>query len=883
MRLPRDLRILLAWGVVIAWGCTKSADNAPPVGAGTNAANPQQSDAPATVLGAAASPPAAAISKTPPTPSAEQLADASATAPAVAASPPAAAISKTPPTPSAEQLAKWAVPELEPLQLLACNDGFGDPAVLCMAISPDGKHYVLGGGRLTLWNSKDATPAADLLKDYKPDQVERPIRAVAISADGQWIAAGDEKGRVRIWTLADQQEVVAIDAHQGHISQLAFSPDSKLLATTSYSGDVDLWQLPDGKKLKRLKMSQQEIPALVFVSNTQLASAADEANLWNVEAGAKETTLTTQRLLGPALGLSSDRRLLAFNDGDATVHFWDVHEAKQTGWPLRGAGAHLVALSSDGKRIATSSKSEIRIWDAASGSSAQVIDVNGAVTTALAWLPGTSALLVASDHGRVRIWGVPAAAEALGIETIKLPASSPATADRRSLTSAHLKKVIDIRSFPRLPGAVPQFGDLAMTTYTTPASQAEAELFYRYQLAKAGWTEAPPTPMSPGLIFRKDGCQLNVSFYPAGAGGSGGAGGLQVSLQFAGNYDVRWLPRYSADAKNVYESFSSAAYRTKDELTDVETGLLKKFHEAGWTAYSRLAASSSEDPDSRTLTLRQGGSELTVSIGHPADAKDELMVQTSVRPSHISLPLPSDSGWMEYDASTDLQLVINTKMDLQQTADFFDQQLTADGWLVREQGRSFQDDKARLPYIHGQQDVYLRLEKLPAGGTRIVIGDAARSSWQLQKPVAEKQGKPGIEAADFALPVGAAAVKFDVDAKQINFEVPDTTATTLGEQFAQQMEAAGWKRDGAGIVGDDYTFITYKQEKGEIQLRARPVGKKATAMISGDGVLWSKPLPTASVRISYETWLRRNRKPATLDHLDQFLTEMHKIPAAAGK
>jgi hypothetical protein len=446
-----------------------------------------------------------------------------------------------------------------------------------------------------------------------------------------------------------------------------------------------------------------------------------------------------------------------------------------------------------------------------------------------------------------------------------------------------LKKVLDIRSFPRLPDAVPQFGGFAMTTYAAPALQAEAELFYRYQLAKAGWTEAPPTPMSPGLIFRKDDCQLNVSFFPAGAGDAEGKGGLQVSLQFAGNYDVRWLPKYSDDAKDVYASFSSASYRIKGELTDVEAGLLKKFHEAGWTAYSRLAASSSEQADSRTLTMLQGGSELTASIGRPAGAKDELMVQTSVHPSNISLPLPSDSGWIEYDASTDLQFVINTKMSLQQTADFYDHQLAADGWLVREKGRNFKDDKAWLPYFRGQQDIYLRLEQLAAGGTRIVAGDAARSSWQLQKPVAEEQSEPGIEAADFALPADAAAVKFDVDAKQINFEVPDTTATKLGEQFAEQMEAAGWKRDGAGIVGDDYTFITYQKEKGEIQLRARTMGKQATAIIGGDGVLWSKPLPTASVRISYETWLRRNHKPASLDHLDQFLAEMHKIPPAAGK
>jgi hypothetical protein len=50
-------------------------------------------------------------------------------------------------------------------------------------------------------------------------------------------------------------------------------------------------------------------------------------------------------------------------------------------------------------------------------------------------------------------------------------------------------------------------------------------------------------------------------------------------------------------------------------------------------------------------------------------------------------------------------------------------------------------------------------------------------------------------------------------------------------------------------------------------------------MIGGDGLLWGKPLPTAPVRISYETWLRRNRRDASLDLLDEFTAQMHKIPA----
>src|SRR5262245_47756701 len=154
---------------------------------------------------------------------------------------------------------------------------------------------------------------------------------------------------VRIWTLSDRQEVVAIEAHKGHLTQLAFSPDSRLLATTSYSGDVHLWQLPEGRKLKSLKMDPHEIRDLLFLSEGQLASAGSEASLWNVERGTKEAALTTGHVIGPALGLSNDRRLLAFNDADSAVRFWDVQNSQPTGEAWRGAGAHLIAFSHDGK------------------------------------------------------------------------------------------------------------------------------------------------------------------------------------------------------------------------------------------------------------------------------------------------------------------------------------------------------------------------------------------------------------------------------------------------------------------------------------------------------------------------------------------------------
>lgn len=781
------------------------------------------------------------------------------------------------------------------MQLLACYDGFSDSAVQCLAVTQDGKQFVLGGAKLTLWDTAKPQPTIDLLAKYKNGEVERPIRCVGISPNGNLLAAGDQNGRLRIWNMSDQSELVSIQAHMGHLSELAFSPDSQMLATTSYSGEVRLWQSADGKRVKSFKVDDQELARLAFLSNSLLATAGREVNVWNVESGTKESVLTKGHVIGPGLGLSSDRRWLAFNDSESQTQLWDIEKAATTGPALRGAAAHTIEFSPDGSWIATAGNFQIGIWNAIRRNLVQFIDADGGRTVALKWLPDSKALIVASEQGRVRIWGAAERATQLGIEPLQQPElMSKAGDSRRSFSSAQFQRIIDIRSFPQLPGAVPMFGHGGMINYNVPASQNEAEMFYRYCLGKLGWTEtAGPDPSQPGLNFHKAGCQLNVTMYPASQAPSGRAGDLQVGLHFGGNYDVRWLPKISPiDSKATWSSFSSTSYRTKANLTDVEVALLKQFHEAGWTAYTRLNASGTEEPLSRSISMLQGGSELTVSIGHPADSTDELVVQTSVSISNKSLPIPADAGWIEYDSSTDVQLVANTAMDLKQTIDFFDKEMAAEGWLARDAGRHIDDEKehkAWLPYIRGQQDVLLRLAALPEGKTRIVVGDAEHSSWQLQKPPAAEATtggtteQPGIEAADFELPNGAGGVKFDVDEKKIEFELAGATPQALAELFIKQMESLEWKREGAGIISDDYVFVTFKKDKKEIQLRGRPDGKKSTAIINGNGLRWSKPLPTPPVRISYETWLRRNHKPANLDQLDEFAAEMRKIPAGGGK
>lgn len=797
---------------------------------------------------------------------------------------------------TADQIAGWGITDSPPLQLLACYDGFSDALIQGLALAPDGKQFALGGARLTTWNISEPQPTADLLADLKEEDVERPIRAIGISPDGQWLAAGDMKGRLRIWDRKDPAKPTLVKAHEGRLTQLAFSPDSKTLATTSYSGEVRLWRLPGGEKGKSLKIDKQELQSLAFLTETLLATAGREATVWNIESGEKVATLTTGRLVGAGLGVSNDHRWLAFSDSDSKTKLWEIPRQALSSAVLPVA-AHRIVFSPDGRRIATDSGDRaIRIWDAITRQVIQVIDADGGRTTGLAWLPENGTLLIATEEGRLRLWGTSAGAKGLGLEPIASPALRAAgTAAKHADSPARLEQVIDVRSFPRLPDAQPMWSYGGSDTYATAAPQEEVETFYRHVLGKAGWKETPADPLQPGLNFQKADCLFNVSVSPAyptpGEPVKEGAGGRQVTLRFAGNYDAHWLPKVSPiDSPANLASFSMVHYRTRMPLTDLEVAVLQKLREAGWVPYSRLATSHSEEPHSRSLTLVQGGSLLTVSIGPPADAPGELVVQMGVNLAEKSLPLPADASWIEFDVSTDLRLVASTKLSLAEAAKFFDTEMPLDGWLAREAGRRIDDEKGRgwLPYIRGQRDVLIRLVAMPAGGTRIFVGDAERTSWQVKAETAAKSpeakgksDKPGIEAADFELPKGAAAVKFDIDGKQIEYELAGTTPPKLVEQFVKQMEGLGWKRDGAGVLSDEYCFVTYELGKSEIQFRGRADGKKTSVIVSGDGLLWTKPLPAAPVRISYETWLRRSGKPASLEYLDEFAAEMHKIPETA--
>lgn len=518
------------------------------------------------------------------------------------------------------------------------------------------------------------------------------------------------------------------------------------------------------------------------------ASATGETTMClNVMTGRLEKTLPGGRYNFTMARSPDGSRFVT--GGDGALQFWKAADTELDS-TLAGSFAteEFIAFSANGKLLATANGSSVRIWDITVGQIVQHIDAFGWPISGLSWLPDTNLLVVASANGRTRIWGTTKDGGALEMQPLHASVAMP---DRKSQVPASPNQILqtmDLRIVPRLPEAESDGSsiDEFNLRYDAGVTADEAQLFYRDQLGKAGWTSC-----------------------------------------------------------------------------------------------ARLHASHDEQEDSRNLEFVQGGAILRVSIGRfPADPAGYNM-QYSRDLTTRSIPVPPDSGFVEFDCATEPLLVATTAMTLEQTRDFYDRELAADGWLVRDFGRSITDDHNWLVYIRGQQDLTVGLETQPSGRTLVRVGNELKnSSWQLAKPKAPdaKDMPPaGIQAADFPILNESKIAKFDAIDHGIEFSMDDLPLLEVGRRYTKELQALGWQLDGPGVKSDEYVFLTFVKEKVELELRARTTDDKSTFSVRGDGLLWNKELPNGRKVISYETWLRINHHPASLDLLDQYQAEMRLI------
>jgi WD40 repeat protein len=199
------------------------------------------------------------------------------------------------------------------------------------------------------------------------------VKAVAYSRDGKMLASGGNvDSAIKLWNVETGELVRTLEGHTGGARALAFSPDSGKLVSANEK--VRLWDVRTGRLLreideKKLLVDSFSVQDVAFSADGRIvASGGDHLITWNVETG----ELVKQFDNGSyVVALSADGRSIASARGEKVLLI-DMETGRvrfELSKSSDNSRIHSLAFSPDSKLLASAggALSDVRIWDVETG------------------------------------------------------------------------------------------------------------------------------------------------------------------------------------------------------------------------------------------------------------------------------------------------------------------------------------------------------------------------------------------------------------------------------------------------------------------------------------------------------------------------------------
>ena len=277
----------------------------------------------------------------------------------------------------------------------------------------------------------------------------------ALASEGDSILTVEDNGWLTRWHGPEFQQAEPLLRLSPDSDGVCLSPDQRLLATGSTNGSVKLWDVPQRRFLREIRIATGAVrPHKFLEANTRLVVVHPRDQslaIHDLNTGEQISALPNWEPMGSTISLdgqwcftrekngtgtlrglpgfreiksvpiisvwnaafSPDGRQLAcaFNPGFARV--WDVPSLEERA-TFRGIlrGAHSVAFSPDGSRLAVGSTADesLKLWDLESGLNLLTLPGEGGICESTAF--SADGNILATRHGRhgagtLDIWRIP--------------------------------------------------------------------------------------------------------------------------------------------------------------------------------------------------------------------------------------------------------------------------------------------------------------------------------------------------------------------------------------------------------------------------------------------------------------------------------------------
>jgi WD40 repeat protein len=231
--------------------------------------------------------------------------------------------------------------------------------------------------------------------------LQEPILGLALSRDGKRLAAGGERGSVRVWEIASRRNIFEKLVHGAiRIRTVALSPDGGLLATVGDDAAARLWKTYSGELLHKFDFAGKWVRTAQFSPDGKTLAIGGTGDrivrLWDVNNFNPVAALHGSSADILHLVFSADGKTLAAGTRDGFVRVWDVgsRRLRQSYSGHRGL-VWTVGLAPDGKSIASAGlDGALRFWDTATGHEIVRVDSEFEINT----------LVLAPDHSTTTVF-----------------------------------------------------------------------------------------------------------------------------------------------------------------------------------------------------------------------------------------------------------------------------------------------------------------------------------------------------------------------------------------------------------------------------------------------------------------------------------------------
>jgi cytochrome c len=276
--------------------------------------------------------------------------------------------------------------------------GHGGP-VRAIAISGDGNSVLSG--------SFDTAAIRWSLRSESAEQVLRfhsdAVNAVAFLRDERMATAGAD-AKIAIWTPGRQQPDRVFEGHAAPIVSLAVSPDGARLASASWDHTVRIWSLGDGAQ-QVLEGHAQNVNGVAFTPDGRSLISVGydrELRIWPLVGGTPSIITLASPL--NAVAVAADGEIVT-GGADGKLHFL-TKEGQESGEVQAGQTPIVaLAISPDGTLIAAAGiGGVVAIIDRTARSIARTLVDPGSPVWSVAFLPDNATLLTGGADGKIRRW-----------------------------------------------------------------------------------------------------------------------------------------------------------------------------------------------------------------------------------------------------------------------------------------------------------------------------------------------------------------------------------------------------------------------------------------------------------------------------------------------